>query len=450
VIGKLLTCAKRGVYARRWLLSTAMCFVALAVLLPPVLYALGTSNSLVSDLQPHVPIHIEGNDGFTPENGVRGGTGTSDDPYVIGEWSILSERVSGNSVEGGVIILNTNRFFIIRNCLIYRDRLAGRSDYVFGIGLFNVENGKIEGCTIINFTQGVRGERVSGLTVQRNEIHSMSGYGLVLSDAFLNLIEYNNITVGGRAYSYYADGPFGYDDIYIGNSQCNQILRNTIGRIRISGWVPLEGVMCNNSAFNTVAWNSVDVIDLYGTVVNNYIYSNSRSFIVEAFYISSSSKAVYVDTTHLDEGLSDRNYYVEPLKVNLPPKATFSVYPEVPDWLDPTVSLNCNCSDEDGYVAKVTWAIRDKENTWHFVTTVRNPAVRLPKKTSYIVDLFVTDNENATVRVSKTITVGDPSIVGIPYYFAILAVLVALAVLLAVRARARPQHRASSPKTRQT
>jgi hypothetical protein len=102
VIGKLLTCAKRGVHACQWLLSTVMCFTAFAILLPPVLRALGTSNSLVSDLQPHVPIRIEGNDGFTPENGVRGGTGTPDHPYIIGDWSILSERVSGNRVEGGV------------------------------------------------------------------------------------------------------------------------------------------------------------------------------------------------------------------------------------------------------------------------------------------------------------------------------------------------------------
>ncbi len=35
------------------------------------------------NLEPHPPILINGNGGFTTENGVTGGSGTASDPYII-------------------------------------------------------------------------------------------------------------------------------------------------------------------------------------------------------------------------------------------------------------------------------------------------------------------------------------------------------------------------------
>ncbi|NIP67606.1 MAG: hypothetical protein GWN76_06265, partial [candidate division Zixibacteria bacterium] len=49
-------------------------------------------------LKPHDPIYIDGNEDFTPENGVVSGSGTENDPYVIEGWVI------GDFSDDGIII----------------------------------------------------------------------------------------------------------------------------------------------------------------------------------------------------------------------------------------------------------------------------------------------------------------------------------------------------------
>ena len=79
---------------------------------------------------PHAPIKIIGNENFTAENGVSGGSGTKGDPYIIENWNISD--VSGK----GILIKNTDAYFIIRNC-----NLGNNAD---GIRFENVKNGKIQ------------------------------------------------------------------------------------------------------------------------------------------------------------------------------------------------------------------------------------------------------------------------------------------------------------------
>ena len=43
----------------------------------------------------HDPIYIHGNDDFTSENGVTGGSGTSNDPYIIEDWDINASSQDG-------------------------------------------------------------------------------------------------------------------------------------------------------------------------------------------------------------------------------------------------------------------------------------------------------------------------------------------------------------------
>src|SRR2546426_2686626 len=69
-----------------------------------VLDALTSSN-------PHAPIFIDGNDGFTADNGITGGTGTSDDPYVINGWTIQAQSY-------GIEIANTTAYLTITNVTI--------------------------------------------------------------------------------------------------------------------------------------------------------------------------------------------------------------------------------------------------------------------------------------------------------------------------------------------
>ncbi len=105
-------------------------FIPLLLILP--------INIITSVTNNHSPIHIIGNDEFTHENGVTGGSGTENDPYIIENLSI-----DGNGLLGsGIHIENTTAYFVIRNCSI--TNFYSPSDYLKGILFNNVENGRIE------------------------------------------------------------------------------------------------------------------------------------------------------------------------------------------------------------------------------------------------------------------------------------------------------------------
>ena len=85
----------------------------------------------------HDPISIIGNENFTAENGVTGGSGIAEDPYILEGWVIIGN----SSTETGIFISNTTAIFVIRNCSISNFY----SEDFYGINLDNVSAGRIEG-----------------------------------------------------------------------------------------------------------------------------------------------------------------------------------------------------------------------------------------------------------------------------------------------------------------
>jgi len=90
-----------------------------------------------ASLASHTPIHISGNADFTASNGVTGGSGTANDPYVIEGWDITEVNVP---LDYGIWLENTDAYVVIRNCLI--------SQYT-GIRLEHVANVIIENVTVM-------------------------------------------------------------------------------------------------------------------------------------------------------------------------------------------------------------------------------------------------------------------------------------------------------------
>ena len=84
-------------------------------------------------LSPHAPIVIKTNSDFTTPNGVVGGTGSQNDPYLISDWQIDAGSVNGVSVA------NTTAFFVIRNVNIQGG--------VRGFLLTGVQNGRVTNTT---------------------------------------------------------------------------------------------------------------------------------------------------------------------------------------------------------------------------------------------------------------------------------------------------------------
>lgn len=93
----------------------------------------------------HLPIKIEGNDEFTKKNGVICGNGTIEDPYIIANWKIYP------IIKNGIHINNTDKYFIIENCQIYKNKRSSiLLDPGVGIYLNNVINGKIRNVRVYN------------------------------------------------------------------------------------------------------------------------------------------------------------------------------------------------------------------------------------------------------------------------------------------------------------
>ena len=95
----------------------------------------------------HDPISIIGNENFTAENGVTGGSGITEDPYIIEGWVI-----AGNgSTKAGIYICNTSAAFVIRNCSISNFYY----EFFKGIRFDNVTAGKIEDVEVFKNYYGI-------------------------------------------------------------------------------------------------------------------------------------------------------------------------------------------------------------------------------------------------------------------------------------------------------
>ena len=68
----------------------------------------------------HEPIYIYGNAGFTVDNGVFSGTGTSEDPYIIEGW-----RIDQPPADYGIYVDHTTDYFVVRDCVIEGTTQAG-------------------------------------------------------------------------------------------------------------------------------------------------------------------------------------------------------------------------------------------------------------------------------------------------------------------------------------
>src|SRR6266581_1823524 len=136
-------------------------------------------NGTPSIYQGHPPIVINGDSGFTMNNGVAGGSGTSSDPYVIDNWYINS-----CCLKAGIDIRNTDVSFIIQN--VYIHNLGAPFNTIPGVVFSNVTNGVLIDSRIEGFQEGISNSpsgvfiTSSNLYISGNSITASSGTGIFL------------------------------------------------------------------------------------------------------------------------------------------------------------------------------------------------------------------------------------------------------------------------------
>ena len=202
----------------------------------------------------HIPIYIDGDDNFTPLNGVFLGSGTENDPYIIENWVIDSSSAHG------IHIRNTRSYFIIRNCLI--ENMGGHTE-INGIRMENVRNGRIENVKVRRSVTTYPAIRISDSSknVVSDSLIEEVLRGIVLSSSSGNTISGNRVMARDSS----------VEGITLWSSDNNKISGNTVGNFSQNG-VSLSSSNNNEVSGNIVENSGYRCVEVYGE--NNTISGN--------------------------------------------------------------------------------------------------------------------------------------------------------------------------------
>jgi parallel beta-helix repeat protein len=122
------------------------------------------------------PIDINGNAGFTTQNGVIAGSGTPSDPYVIGGWEIADSYLA-------IRISNTDAWFVIRDVFVHGG--------IGGIYFYTVENAMIYNARMEGFVHaGIAVWSSKNVFITQSSSSNNGHEGIVFTDsASLNITE---------------------------------------------------------------------------------------------------------------------------------------------------------------------------------------------------------------------------------------------------------------------
>ncbi len=219
-----------------------------------------------AELTPHDPIVIDGDTDFVYENGVIGGTGAADDPYVISGWIIEAHEVNAIDVR------NAHSCFVISDCVLTGDM------YFFGAGVYLDEDwcATIERVNISGFYFGVRATDMGELGVDSCQVEwNANGVSVFIAesvDVSFNTVSNNCVGDGNGEGVSVANA--GYVSAFGNTMEGN---RNSAVRVFECGFA---SIMNNTAAgmievlytpsvvaFNTVESDGIFVYGCTGTMV---------------------------------------------------------------------------------------------------------------------------------------------------------------------------------------
>ncbi|MEM4308454.1 MAG: NosD domain-containing protein [Thermoplasmata archaeon] len=268
-------------------------------------------------LPTRLPIRINSNADFTPANGVKSGTGSPWDPYIISDWEI-----DGTGYGSCIYIGNTTAYFFIKNCYLHNATGNGNLYYDnAAVQLRNVKNGTVKESVILNSTIGVYiCQNSAGITVHNNTISNGGdfGQGVYIQSSSNNTITNNTIfdNYNGIYIAYspnntienntiYSNGQHG---IYIYDADNNTIQRNNIHHNTQAGIYSNygdsnvilfneihennDGVKLTHSTFNIVSENNMSNNFGYGL----YIYDSNNN-VIKYNKIHSCGEGILIDTS---------------------------------------------------------------------------------------------------------------------------------------------------------
>jgi parallel beta-helix repeat protein len=207
-----------------------------------------------------LPIRINNNAEFTPQNGVSAGDGTQANPWVIENYDI-----NGTGYGYCIYIGNTTDYFVVRNCYLHGASGGATPSYYVDAGLtfYDVENGIITNSTFVNNdvygveivfsanvtlststssnnTFGVNIEQSQNISIANNELEN-NFHGVYISSSNNNTVENNNIVSA-------VNNSVGISIIV---SDKNLVSNNTV---QTKEW----GIFITNSDYTDIFKNNID------------------------------------------------------------------------------------------------------------------------------------------------------------------------------------------------
>jgi len=271
--------------------------------------------AVVAAYSPHAPIFIDGDAGFDNSTGVIWGSGTPQDPFIIGNWEI-----DASGFANAIFIRNSNAYFRISGCHL----MNAKAD---GIFLTGVSNGSLEGnnCSQ-NAFYGIALVYSVNNTISNNSCPG-NQYGIDLLHSDRNTIVNNSCS--GNAY--YGIALVTSANNTISNNSChfNQCgidLQNSDGNAisnnSCSGGQ--YGVSLSRSENNSIAGNTFS-LNQYSMQLQN----SDHNTLSENACLSSAITGTYLDNSD-NNTLSDNVILGNQYGIDF--KKSLNIFPSNPDF----------------------------------------------------------------------------------------------------------------------
>jgi len=208
------------------------------------------------------PIRIEGDAAFTAANGVVGGSGTFDDPFVIGGWDIDA------TTSTGVMVSNTTLNFTVRAVNVHSGGFT-----TIDILLFNVTDGTVDSAIVVGGRIGI-GVFNSTLVAVTNCTVQGTNLGGVFVASSTDVSMVNNVLAANQQ-----------NGVLIQNSAFLAMKNNTIS------FNPLNGLVLSISENVDVAGNL-----FFNNPVGAILIETNLSSIQDNVMIQQSSTGIFLSS----------------------------------------------------------------------------------------------------------------------------------------------------------
>ena len=212
----------------------------------------------------HAPIEISSDADFATQGWP--GSGTESDPWVIENLEINGGR--------GIVIHNTDDYFIVRNCYVHNSTLHGISLSVAYNGIIenNIASYNEYDGFVISYSNGLN--RISNNTFSLNKRN-----GIMVSGSSNCTITNNNVSNNMNSYS---NTEYGGSGITVRDSRWCTILNNTVANDNISYVYRTVGINVHssdnisilNNILHSNGTNDISLIDSKYNILSNNIMND--------------------------------------------------------------------------------------------------------------------------------------------------------------------------------